>query len=47
MVDPFEEVRDRLMAKIPPQTKFVPETMDVIPQTMITPESVEVSFAAT
>ena len=47
MVDSFEEVRNRLMANLPPQTEFVPKTMDVIPQTMVTPEGVEVPPAAT
>ena len=37
MVGPFEMVRDKLMAKLPPQTDFVPEAMDVAPQKMVTP----------
>ena len=43
----YERVRDRLMASLPPQPEFVPEAMDVIPQTIVTPEGVEVPPTAT
>ena len=35
------------MANLSPQTEFIPEAMDVIPQTMVTPEGVEVPPTAT
>ena len=47
VAQPYERVRDRLMASLPPQPEFVPKTLDVIPQTMVTPEGVEVPPAAT
>ena len=47
MVDPFEEVKDKLMTKLPSQTEFVLEAMDVVLQTMVTPKGLKVSPAAT
>ena len=47
VAQPYERVRDRLMASLPPQPEFVPKALDVILRTMVTPKGVEVPPTAT
>ena len=47
MVDPFERIRDELMAKFSSQPAHAPEAIDVVLQTMVTLEGLVITPTTT